>query len=308
MRNNYVADAARIDAALTRFELDNFSLPGIQDPLARATFIDQVIDSEQRVLYTDRLLTRDLDPMAGDPSSPGFDPLKAAILANQQGNFDEAVWLVYLFVHFGRHRRAGWRYVTDIYGRLGQGGLWDWAAISADPTAFRFWLDANQDALRDPSRPQGFGNHRKYESLDAWSERGTGSAIQSYVEWVLARGGDHRERFAEALAMSPKDAFDHLYRSMGAVRKFGRIARFDYLMMLRKLRLVTIEPPHSYLIGATGPLAGARLLLDDVASPARNVQTRLQIVAEGASISPDVLEDAVCNWQKKPTEYKRFSG
>ncbi len=308
MRKNYENDAARLGLALAEFERTQFPLPGITNDEARAVFIDQIIDSEQRVLYTDRLLRRDLDPLAEDPASDSFDPLKAAILLNRRGNFDEAVWMVYLFVHFGKHRRSGWRYIRDIYGRLGQGGRWNWADTSADPTAFRFWLDANQDELKDPSRPHGFGNHRKYESLAAWTERGTGAAVQSYVEWVLAAGGDHQQRFTEAEKLGPEDGFDYLYRSMRDVRQFGRIARFDYLTMLGKLDLLAITPPHSYLIGATGPLMGARLLLDDHASSAKVVQGRLQLLADGAKIPPHVLEDAVCNWQKAPTKYAKFSG
>ena len=41
---------------------------------------------------------------------------------------------------------------------------------------------------------------------------------------------------------------------------FGRMAKFDYLTMIGKLELAHIEPGSTYLEGATGPLAGARLL------------------------------------------------
>jgi hypothetical protein len=38
--------------------------------------------------------------------------------------------------------------------------------------------------IRAPGVPGGFGNHRKYESLDADSPRGTGAVVESYVGWV----------------------------------------------------------------------------------------------------------------------------
>ena len=309
MRKNYLADSERLNKAIYDFETADEPLVGLTDPEYRAAFIDQIIDSEQRVLYTDRLRQRTLDPSSVDPSSKAFHPLKAAIIYSETGDFDEAVWLVFLFVHFGRHRLAGWRYIRDIYGQLGGQKHWTWEDVSNDVLAFRFWLDHNQAALRAAPGQHGFGNHRKYESLNAWDRTGTGEAIESYVEWVHAGGGEHRERFALALDQSPELGFDLLYKSLNDVTRFGRIARFDYLMMLKKLHLLDIVPPHSYLVGASGPLLGARLLFtgDPATGGAREMQNALKTLGSAIDATPDVLEDAVCNWQKSPDRYFRFS-
>ena len=56
---------------------------------------------------------------------------------------------------------------------------------------------------------------------------------------------------------------------MDALRRFGRTARFDYLTMLAKLGLANIAPGSPYLIGATGPLKGARLLFGFSGPPSR---------------------------------------
>lgn len=310
MRGNYAADAARIGSELATYERVHGQLVGIADPAARAALIEQIIDSEQRVLYFQRLGQRSLDPSSADPASISFDPLRAALIHRDAGNFDEAVWLVFLFVHFGKHAKAGWRYARDVYGALGQGEGWTWSRTAGDPMGFRFWLDANQSALTAAPGARGFSNHRKYESLDAWSDAGTGTVVQSYVEWVLAANGDHVERFAEATRLSPEDGFDLLYRSMAAVRRFGRVARFDYLNALRNLELVDLRPPHSYIVGATGPLRGARLLVngDSAIGEARALQAQLAELCRTSSLTPNVIEDAICNWQKSPTKYVKFSG
>lgn len=310
IRKNYRQDSERIHKALHAFETAHDALPGIADPLFRQGLVDQIIDSEQRVKYFDRLRDRSLDPSSTDPNLSSFDPLRAAIIHASQGAYDEAVWLVFLFVHFGRHRTAGWRYARDVYGRLGDGAVWDWQSVSSDPVGFRFWLDEHQEDLLAAPGPRGFGNHRKYESLNAWETTGTGEAIESYVHWILSGGGDHEAFFAQFDALAPADRFDALYRSMSAVARFGRIARFDYLTTLLKLRLVDLEIPHSYLVGATGPLRGAQLLLRGRIGEgsARELQVALQGVAKSIGIRADVMEDAVCNWQKSPDVYRRFSG
>ncbi|QLD11664.1 alpha-glutamyl/putrescinyl thymine pyrophosphorylase clade 3 protein [Microbacterium oleivorans] len=310
IRNNYRRDAERIGAALDAFEAEYGALPGILDPSFREGLIDQIIDSEQRVAYFARLRGRTLDANSADPGSTSFDPLRASIIHAERGNYDEAVWLVFLFVHFGRHRLAGWRYVRDVYGRLGDGRLWDWPSVSADPIGFRYWLDDHQQELLAAPGPRGFSNHRKYESLNAWEKTGTGEAFESYVRWILSGGGDHAAFFAQFDVLDPADRFDALYRSMSAVARFGRIARFDYLTTLLKLELVQLDVPHSYLVGATGPLRGAQLLLRGKVGEglARDLQRELQVLSQSIGIRGDVMEDAVCNWQKSPDAYQRFSG
>ncbi len=158
-----------------------------------------------------------------------------------------------------------------------------------------------------------FGNHRKYQSLDAHKPKGTGEAVVSYVAWV-GSPRTHADLFRDAVASTGdgRRAFDALYRSMRAVASFGRLARFDYLTMIGKLGLAPIEPGSTYMIGATGPLSGARLLL--LGSPTsgratpRQLDTWLVQLEERLSLGMQVLEDSLCNWQKCPGKFSRFSG
>jgi len=109
----------------------------------------------------------------------------------------------------------------------------------------------------------------------------------------------------------PRATFDYLYESMKDVASFGRTARFDYLTMVGKLRLAQIEPGSTYMQGATGPLSGARLLFGgrtDAALSQRELDAYLVRLEACLVVGMQVLEDALCNWQKSPAEFKGFRG
>src|SRR5205823_89573 len=125
----------------------------------------QALESLHRVEYVSRIRQRTLSPARQDPTSDAFDPLKAAILFQNAGRLDDAFWMVFLFVHFGKHRRTGWRLARDVYGALG-GQPWAWAIVSTNPQAFRQWLASNLLTLQGRDGvARHFGNHRKYVSL-----------------------------------------------------------------------------------------------------------------------------------------------
>lgn len=290
--------AQQLGAALTLFDRNNRALPGITDPAARETFIEQMLESVRRVSYPSRIATRGISERRADPNDDLFDPIKAAILFQRLGNIDEAFWMVFLFVHFGKHASPGWHYARGVYGRLGGPGKWDWPSVSSDPAAFRTWFHANLEAFKTDG-PHGFGNHRKYESLSD-----TGAVVESYVRWV-APPRSHQELMSEVLQRSHGDhrrAFDDIYRSL-TVARFGRTARFDYLTMVGKLGLSPIEPGSTYMSGATGPLTGARLLFGSNDRPANLDRALVELDSE-LNVGMQVLEDALCNWQKSPSIFK----
>ena len=191
---------------------------------------------------------------------------------------------------------------------MASGGIW--AAISSAPEAFRDWLHINENEIR--RLPGGFGNHRKYESLAARSDNGTGAAVASYVGWVKPRR-THMDLVDAALHEAQGDptlAFDRLYEWMNEVARFGRTARFDYLCMLAKLGLAPISPGSTYLHGATGPLFGARLLFGDTLAslPTATLDQWLIELEADLEVGMQVLEDALCNWQKNPRDFVPFRG
>ncbi len=314
MRPRDLVECRRIDAALEGFHKTIRPLPGIQPKKRRAAYLEQFFESIHRVKYVTRILQRDICPLRIDPNSDLFDPVKAAALSARQGDHDEACWLVFLFTHFGKNLRSGYRLARDIYGALGPGPVWNWGRTSADPEAFRGWLAANRYSLENDGIRRGFGNHRKYLTLDAHYRGGTGEAVVTYVNWVLA----YRSHFglfnhaANAVGNDRRAQFDYLYRSMDAVASFGRTGRLDYLCMLSKLDLAGIEPGSPYLTGATGPLLGARLLFGAAGQRAAPRQLDRWLVeleaALGVEMGMQVLEDSLCNWQKSPDLFVPFRG
>lgn len=304
-------DVLRADIleSLERYEEANGALPGITQPGHRAAFVAQLADSRRRTLYFEELLQRPPSPGRADPADKGFDPVRAAIYHERAGNRDEAFWFVFLFVHFGKNRRSGWHLIADIYGRLGDGAVWSWDAVSTDVDAFRIWIDDHSDEIMGRQPRRGFGNHRKYETLKPTAD-GPGAVVASYVNWVGASGHDVRVAEATKDATTPYEAFDALYDSVLAVHRFGRTAAFDYCSTLAKLDFIAAEPNELCLSGATGPLTGARLLLAPPGESPRPkaLEEQLAPLRGELDVGFDVLEDALCNWQKSPAEFKPFRG
>lgn len=299
----------RIDAGLIDFDRNTRPLPGIREPICRQVLRDQLLESIHRVEFVRVLRAREISDRRCDPLDELFDPLRAAIWHQRRGNAEEAFWLIFLFVHFGKHVHGGWRYVREVYGRLGDGRLWDWERTSANPGAFRDWLATHEPEIRRAGVPGGFGNHRKYEKLDARSADGTGAVVESYIWWVLA-AGSHRRLVGDAIDRAkgdPEAAFDLLNDSMRQVTRFGRLARFDYLAMVGKLDLAAISPGRPYLDGSSGPLSGARLLFGSN-EPAATLDAAVVQLGRGLALGMQVLEDALCNWHKSPNVFKPFRG
>lgn len=313
MRPKDVAFASQLDVSLLSFSSRHRALPGIAGTARRQSFVEQFVESTRRIKYISVLCEQELSASRANPLLDGFDPIKAAILRMREGRIEEAFWLVFLSVHFGKHRRDGWRLARDIYGALGRRSPWEWAETSADPEAFREWLETNETRLKGDGVSRHFGNHRKYQSLDARTAAGTGAAFETYVRWV-GPPRTHKSLFGEAhqkCSKDPKATFDHLYNSMTAVASFGRTAKFDYLTMIGKIGLAPIEPGSAYLEGATGPLLGARLLFggrpDSVISRT-TLDKHLVELGAHLGVGMQVLEDSLCNWQKSPERFKRFRG
>lgn len=303
-------DAARADqlrACIQRHSMNLRPLPGVADPKRLESLVMQLVDSIHRVEFPGAIGRRDVSPRRSDPEDPEyFDPIRAAAFHLQKGDVDEASWLVFLFVHFGKHKKAGYRYARDVYGRLGKKPGWTWRAVARDVSGFLRWLDDHWEEIRDRG-PGGFGNHRKYESLKPAI---TGAAVGSYVEWVLA-GGGHESLFRDAIVADQGDggrAFARLFAAMESVTRFGRTARFDYLTMIGKLGIAPIYPKTVELSGSTGPLKGARLLYGDDASPPSLLEAWLSELDADLQVGPQALEDAICNWQKSPDCYVFFRG
>lgn len=298
--------AQELEEQLMEFHHEQMPLTGIVPYENLLSFVAQLIDSLQRIEYVHKVRARSISPLRADPKNELFDPIRAAILMAASGQREESFWLVFLATHCGRNLDTEWLLARELYGAYEE-APWTWARVAADPKAYSEWLEDNRTLIQGK-----FGNHRKYESLKQ-GRRGTGTVIRSYVEWV--NGSDsHDKMIANALAEAkgdPRQAFALLYDSMAAVMSFGRTGRFDYLTMLAKVGLAAIDANSTYMNGATGPKKGARLLFDgqiDSKTGARVLEARVASLEKHLGVGMQVMEDAICNWQKSPGKYRPFRG
>lgn len=311
MHPKYRALHAGLLAALRQYNRDVRSLPGIHAQGADDALALQFVDSVRKVDRLTRIGRTLPSPERRLPSSPFFDPERAAVLMARSGDLEEACWLSFLSVHFGWHGRDKWTLTARVYGALGSEPFWTWERTSKNSSEFKTWV---ADAIRSRNSPLGhFGNHRSRETLRADLPNGTPAVVESYVKWIESSGG-HEPLLRTTTAMAKGDAeraFDLLYRSMSQVQRFGRLARFDYLTLLGKLGLAQIAPGSTYISEASGPLRGARLLFGgNVFAPMTKklAEEHADGLARHLKIGMQPMEDALCNWQKTPTRFRAFRG
>lgn len=278
---------------------------GLADPVMVDTLSWQFIASLRREDYYRAIQTRSLTAARTDPNSASFDAERAVAFHMRRGDIDEAGWLIFLMTHFARRPDTGWRRLQDVYGGLGT-KTWDWVSVRGNPKAFTDWLAANWRQVGG-----AFGNHRKYESLNPAAKRPMARAVTEYLAWI--GGAGHRQFFANAIRAAGNDPhviFDYLYRSM-KVNSFGRLAKFDYLSLISRYGLAPIEAGSAYLNGATGPGRGARLLVDGNPTSRTNnaaLQVALDALDRRLGVGMEVMEDALCNWQKSPRRFIHYKG
>lgn len=280
-------------------------LRGLPDAASVEALALQFVASLRREDYYRRVQAKPVSASRADPNDPSFDAERAVAFQMQQGNVDEAGWLIFLMTHFARRPDTRWLRLQDVYGRLGN-GIWDWPTVTMNPNTFYQWLAVNWENVRG-----AFGNHRKYESLRPTANRPMASTIADYLAWIGPAG--HVKFFADAVhaaGNNPHVIFDYLYDSLKII-SFGRLAKFDYLALVGRYGLAPIAPGSAYLDGATGPGRGTRLLFDASPTSATSnviLQGRLDALDAKLNVGMEVMEDALCNWQKSPACFVHYRG
>lgn len=97
------------------------NLQGLLDVASVEALAMQFVASLRREDYYRLVQTKPLSGDRADPNDPSFDAERAVAFHMQQGNVDEAGWLIFLMTHFARRPDTGWLRLQDVYGRLGAG-------------------------------------------------------------------------------------------------------------------------------------------------------------------------------------------
>ena len=289
-----------------RFYSENVRLlPGIVDARAVDALGMQFVASIRREDYFAFIQTKRISPNRANPNHESFNAERAVAYHKQQGNVDEAAWLVFLMTYFGKPADTGWLRLKDVYGMMGDGIL-TWEQVSRNLPQYLQWLAQEWERIRGR-----FGSHRKYESLCPTSRRYFGNVVESYVNWIGCNGhGALIRDVVHRTGNNPCQIFDRLYQEMSVI-SFGRLGKFDYLAMLGRYEIAPIRAGLAYLQQATGPKMGARLLFDgrrNGASSPRNLQHQISALDERLRVGMQVFEDALCNWQKNPLRFVHFRG
>lgn len=298
----------RFVALLDEFDSNETPLVGLTNQDSKAVLIAQLVDSVRRLEYLRVKSMRAKSENLHTPYSGSFDPFGGAAKLYKTGRIDDAYWLVYLATHCGKHKFDGWNLTEDIYGKFEQGGIWDWQASKNNPDAITEWFNEIYPEVTSAGRSRRFGNHRKYETLKP-GRKGTGHALKSYILWINEYGS-HQEMIASAqkdVGQNPQNVFKFMYKELDKVSKMGRLGKFDFLCNLSNLQISPILPDKAYISDATGPLSGAKMLFGGGLNKPE-LETACAALATQLSVSPQVIEDALCNWQKSTQEYIYFRG
>lgn len=308
MRIKNQAKSNQLSTQLDNFSANRIPLIGMSNANRKTILIAQIIDSIRRTEYLRLISIRSSSASLSTPYSGSFQPLAGAAAMYKAGQVDDAYWLVYLATHFGKQKYDGWNLTEDIYGKFGQDGVWDWATASQNPQAIANWLQTNYPHVTSAGRSRRFGNHRKFETLKP-GPRGTGHAVATYIDWIKAHGS-HRaliQNAQAAVGQNPQEVFAFLYRELDNVAKLGRLGKFDLLCNLSNLQIAPIYPDKGYIKESTGPKSGARLLFGSALTVAQLENACVDLAAY-LNVSPQAIEDSLCNWQKSPEIYEYFSG
>lgn len=285
-------------------------LIGLRPNGTEDTLIRQMISSLRRTEYIFFLDRRTHSARRCSPYDAMFDPLIAAHILRNEGRLDESVWPLFLATQFGKHAVDGWKLCANVFGSFGRGPTWTKEEYAARPLEFEAMLDANLANLALPEVAGRYSNHRQYVSRHPDNISKT---FREAYAWLFQFGSfaDHVRDVHRRRGQEPTGAFDELYHSMKTIHSYGRLGAFDFLTMIGKFELAPILPGSTYLVGATGPLRGARLLLygaTDFPITARDLQVQFDRLDDFLNIGKQPLEDSVCNWQKNPQRFVNFRG
>ena len=299
-------DYVKLDKIIRQYENKNGILPGLVNLQSRDCFIKQLLDSIKRVKYISVIQSRVIDKTCINPKSISFNPLKAAIWFQRNHKMGEAIWLVFLSTVCGHNRKTKWKLCTNLYGSITKKTIWTWKKINADPNSYLKWVASNNSLIR---RNAKFGNHRKYESLKP-VKNGTIDCIRSYINWISPSRNQENfyDQFCLINGYNSKKTFNSLYKAMHPVVRFGRMAKFDFLSMLGKLKLVDIEPDSLYISQSTGPKQACKILFGSKISTSKGYELELSSLESmiGLKFGMQIIEDALCNWQKSQFKYQKF--
>lgn len=208
------------------------------------------------------------------------------------------LWILYLATYFGKSNQSGWKLFNRATFDTNE-AIMLFQVIQKDLDKYFRYL-ASFDFFDGCS----YSNHRKFTVKRLTGEKGVFESMEYFVKNINQYSFEHRIDFHSIYKMAQK------------IPNFGRLAAFDFASSLVKCGFHVGEPESMYGENSTGPLNAVGLLLR-LTNGDSSQKGKLQLCSDlmewfqknsNIFMVGQVLEDAVCNWQKNPSKYIWYKG
>ena len=307
---------------LKEIDPEGSKFPGIKDKPNRKALVDEIIDSARRVNIVRKIPKKrkncKVDSDFWNPKNDKFNPKFGAVELKKDGQFDEAVWLIFLHIHFGEDCGCGsscspiqkscLNLLKEFYSKFGSNSRLTFKEFKKYD--LKKFLSIPGMTKQNLNSLGSYSNHRQREKYEP-----------EYIYRILS---EYRDKFLSShgnfsdliKSISPKTKkypewyfkylFSLLFPRPKRIFRFGRLAVFDFLATLGNLDILPLEPDSTHLLEATGPLKGANALInnDKNIKNSKNdyilyIEQIVDNLDDSLKIGKHALEDCLCNWQKK---------
>lgn len=257
----------------------------------------QTKDSIRRIKIYDNY--RERANLAVEQNRP-FDSTNNPLVLAQRADLSiqNRIWVIYLATYFGKSETSSW----DLFNRASFDKNKTFIKIEMIRANTQKYFEYLQSF--DFFETTKFSNHRKYTKKALVGNKGFFRSMNYVLENL------------ESFIQEQEFEFDEMFLLSKRIPNFGRLAAFDFSSSLVKCGLNVKEPLSMYARNSTGPLRALGLLLrltDSVDTDNTRKELSDDLVRwfnEHSNIfmAGQVLEDAICNWQKNPNTYTLYKG
>lgn len=257
----------------------------------------QTNDSIRRISIYESYKKRALQAVSGKQN---FIHTSIPFVLAQRGDLSQInkVWVLYIATYFGKSSKSNW----ELFNR----------ATFDNNKSIMLFEDIRKDLNKYFTYLSSFNffdgcaysNHRKFTAKRLNGQKGVFESMEYIVENI------------DQYSVENKMDFDSMYKLAQKIPNFGRLAAFDFSCSLVKCGLIVEEPQSMYGEHSTGPLNAIGLLLK-LTNNSSSLEAKLRLCSDlmqwfqnnsNIFMVGQVLEDAICNWQKNTSYYIQYRG
>ncbi len=211
---------------------------------------------------------------------------------------NNSLWVLYVATYFGKSNQSKW----ELFNR----------ATFDNNRSIMLFEDIQKDLRKyfnylgsfDFFAGCSYSNHRKFTAKRLTGEKGVFGSMEYFVKNV------------NEFSLKDRTDFHSMYKAAQKIPNFGRLAAFDFSSSLVKCGFMVEEPESMYGEDSTGPLNAIGLLMK-LTNQNSSSKAKLDLCSDlmkwfqkntNIFMVGQVLEDAICNWQKNPSTYIRYKG